>query len=76
MISRKYNPEKGVYTTIDGAVLTSVTIGGQSVLKITYQIVDNGPLDLNPEVGTITDPYGPALANVGAPATGLGSKQN
>ena len=70
-IARKYNPSANSYATIPGVVLTNVTINSQSALKITYKITDNGPLDLSPSIGTITDPAGPALAVVGVPNTGL-----
>ncbi len=70
LILRKYNPDTGVYLTIEGATLTTQTIDGHQVAVGTYTIVDNGPLDLNPAVGQITDPVGLANA-VGAPNTGL-----
>jgi len=69
--ARKYNPTTNTYTTIPGATLTNVTIGNQKAIKITYQVADNGQLDLNPTTGTITDPSGPAVLSVGVPNTGL-----
>lgn len=73
-VARKFNPTTGSYSLIPGTVLSSVVINGQAALKITYQIVDNGPLDQNPTVGTITDPSGPASLQLGVPNTGLGNK--
>lgn len=66
-VLRKYNTNNGQYTTVNDAVLTNVTIGGQSALKITYQIADGGPLDQDGTAnGYIVDPAGPALkANTG-----------
>ena len=74
-VARKYNTETHTYTTIPGAVATNVTIGGQKALKVVYQIEDNGPLDQDPAIGTITDPSGPAVLVVAAPNTGLGGRQ-
>jgi hypothetical protein len=71
-ILRKWNSTNNSYTTVVGAVLTKVTIGGQSALKVVYQITDGGPLDQDGVAdGTIVDPVGPALNSVGAPNTGL-----
>ena len=70
-VARKYNSVTKSYTTIPGAVLSNVTINGQPVLKIVYQITDNGPLDEDPTVGTIKDPSGPASVVVGVPNTGI-----
>jgi hypothetical protein len=59
----------GTYTTIDNATLTSVTIGGQKALKVTYQVVDGGPLDQDGTAdGNIVDPVGIARSTV-APVT-------
>jgi len=70
-VARKYNTASKTYTTIPGAVLSNVTINGQPVLKIVYQIADNGPLDEDATAGTIKDPSGPASVVVGVPNTGL-----
>ncbi|HSX06350.1 MAG TPA: choice-of-anchor U domain-containing protein [Candidatus Saccharimonadia bacterium] len=65
-VLRKYNPTSGVYTTVPSAVLTNVTIGGQSALKVTYQVTDGSSLDQDGTVnGQIVDPAGPALAATG-----------
>ena len=72
-IARKYNSVSHSYTTIPGAVVSNVTIGGQKALKIVYQITDGGSLDQDGLVnGVIVDPSGPAQSTVGAPNTGLG----
>ncbi len=70
-IARKYNPSTHEYTNIPGAILSNVSINGQNVLKIVYQIADNGPLDDNKTTGTIVDPSGPALSVAGVPNTGI-----
>ena len=70
--ARKYNPIDHTYTTIPGATISKEVIGGEKVLKVVYQITDNGPLDQDPTVGTITDPSGPAVLAVAAPNTGFG----
>lgn len=65
----------GTYTTIDDAVLTSTTIGGQKVLKATYQVVDGGVLDADGIAdGNIVDPVGIAQSTVTVPDTGLQHK--
>ena len=75
LVLRKYNPSTNTYTTISGAVFTSVEIGGQQATKISYQITDNGPLDADSTPGVIVDPAGPALQD-SAPNTGYGSPAN
>lgn len=69
--ARKYNATTHTYTTIPGAALSNVAIGGQSALKITYSITDNSSLDESPVTGTIIDPSGPGQVVVAAPNTGL-----
>jgi hypothetical protein len=65
----------GTYTTIDNAILTSTTIGGQKVLKATYQVVDGGALDADGTAdGNIVDPVGLAQSTITAPDTGLQHK--
>lgn len=71
--ARKYNSDNDTYTTIPGAVFSNVTINDQKVLKLVYQITDNGLLDQDPTDGAISDPAGPGTAIVGAPNTGLGN---
>lgn len=77
MVVRKYNSVDGTYRTIENAEVSLATIGGQSALKIVYQITDGGDLDEDglPD-GTITDPAGPAVLSASiiipdAPNTGL-----
>lgn len=58
------------YDTIDGYQLSNPTIGGQSVTKVEYDLVDGGPLDLDGLVdGNIYDPVGLALSVNAAPTT-------
>ena len=72
--ARKYNSTTNTYSTIPGAVITNVMIGSQIAVKIVYQVTDNGPLDEDATIGTITDPSGPAVLTVGVPETGLGRR--
>jgi hypothetical protein len=77
IVARKYNPTTHGYAIIPGATVTQVTIGGASVIKVTYQITDGGPLDTDGAAdGTITDPAGPAVLVVGVPNTGFGGLQH
>jgi hypothetical protein len=71
VVLRKYNPTTKTYATVSNAVITSTTYSGQAALQVVYTVTDNGPLDLNPAVGSITDPVGLALAETGVPNTGL-----
>lgn len=69
---RKWNDDSS-YTTVNGAILSSVTIGGNKALKAQYQITDGSTLDQDGiSDGNIVDPVGFALNVVGAPNTGLG----
>ncbi len=76
-VVRKYNPTTNTYSTIDGASVSYVTIGGQSVAKVVYSVQDGGSLDADGQAnGVIVDPSGLALANPtvttpGLPDTGL-----
>lgn len=73
LILRKYNSVNQSYTTVLGAVLENVTIGGQQAVKVTYSITDGGFLDEDGAVnGAIIDPSGVALSIIGAPNTGVG----
>lgn len=72
LVARKFNSITNSYSTIDGATFTTQTIDGKSVTVVTYQIADNGPLDLNPVVGEIADPAGVGVSAIGAPRTGAG----
>lgn len=68
-VLRKFNPDATTspYSTIDSATLTDQTIGTDTAAVATYTISDNGPLDLNPELGKISDPVG--LASIYTPPT-------
>lgn len=70
VVARKYNPTSHTYTSIKNASVSETILKGKHALKVSYTITDNGPLDLNPAVGAISDPVG--LAQVpGTPNTGL-----
>ncbi len=74
LVARKYDATTHSYTIIPGATITAVTIGGQSAIKVTYDITDGGLLDQDGTVnGAIVDPAGPAALSVGVPNTGLGA---
>ncbi len=73
VVARKYNPLTQTYAMIENATITETVHNGQHALQLTYTITDNGPLDLNPEVGAITDPVGLAVIS-NAPNTGLARK--
>ncbi|MEO8691848.1 MAG: choice-of-anchor U domain-containing protein [Candidatus Saccharimonas sp.] len=61
----------GKYVDISNATISRTTIGGQPVLKVSYQVTDGGALDDDGIAnGVIVDPAGPALKPVGAPNTG------
>ncbi len=73
MVLRKYNTGTHTYQTVPGATISSMTIGGQTLTKATYQIKDGGPLDQDGTAnGTIVDPVGITNQTVDAPNTGLG----
>lgn len=81
MFLRKYNPNTGVYTTINDAVITQRTLNGQTVTVVTYEVTDGGPLDDDGLTdGYISDPAGLATipgqtasssGSVGVPNTGV-----
>jgi hypothetical protein len=73
LVMRKWNSTSNAYTTIPGAALSTVTIGGQTVLKTVYQVADGGALDQDGTAdGAIIDPAGPAAVVISAPNTGFG----
>lgn len=78
MVARKYDETTHTYILIPGAILTNEIIGGESVLKVVYQITDGDPtMDLGQEPdGIIVDPSGPALNSVIVPNTGLGGNHS
>ncbi len=62
------------YQTITDATVSRQTIGGRSVLVVSYDVTDGGALDADGTAnGVIVDPAGPAaaVAAVGVPNTGL-----
>ncbi|HSX36307.1 MAG TPA: choice-of-anchor U domain-containing protein [Patescibacteria group bacterium] len=72
---RKWNTTSDSYSTISGAAISTMTIGGQPVIKVVYQIVDGGPLDQDHAAdGNIRDPAGLGISVVGAPNTGLAAQ--
>ncbi len=73
-VVRKYNTLTQTYTTVTGATVTQQQIAGSSVVKISYAVLDNGPLDADELDNVIGDPAGFAvLASVSAPDTGVQS---
>ena len=72
VVLREYNPNTKSYTNVDNAVLTSLVIGGQKVIKAQYTVVDGGKYDLDGTVnGSISDPVGLGTLAVAAPNTGF-----
>ena len=72
VVLRKWNGGSS-YTTITSAMLTKVTIGGETAIKAVYQITDGSVLDQDGVAdGNIVDPVGLALNVIGVPNTGLG----
>lgn len=73
---RKYNPATQQYSAITDANISQQTIYGQSVVAVSYQVTDGGPLDADGEAnGTIVDPAGLASPlTPGAPSTGFYSR--
>ncbi len=70
VVARKFNPSSG-YFTIDSAVISTVSLNGQSAVKAVYTVEDNGELDLDPLPGKISDPVGLGRFVVGTPSTGV-----
>lgn len=76
IVARKLRADNS-YMTIVGATAENVTIGGQQVLTLAFQITDGSELDNDGDAnGTIVDPSGPALNTAGVPNTGLGGSQS
>lgn len=71
----------GSYQTVSVANISTQTIGGRSVLVVSYQVTDGGALDDDGLAnGVIVDPAGPAVfspsgssaaSSAGAPNTGI-----
>ena len=73
LVLRKWNPATHAYATVPGAVLSTTTIGGQAVLKATYNVTDGSAFDQEGSAnGQIVDPSGPALNAATVPNTGAG----
>lgn len=70
VIARKYNPITSEYFTISQASIVAAPAPLSGTL-VSYTIVDNGELDVDPADGVIVDPVGLAAVNVGVPNTGL-----
>lgn len=71
-VARKYDATTQTYSTIPNATISSVTIGGQPALRITYSVTDGGPLDEDGVAnGIIVDPAGPAIKDAVA-SSGVG----
>lgn len=72
LVLRKYNSTTHEYSNVNGATITSETIGGQSVTKVVYSVTDGSDMDEDGLAnGVIVDPIGLAQMNVpGAPNTG------
>jgi hypothetical protein len=43
---------------------------------VSYTIEDNGPLDLDPDMGEVADPVGLAIAELTSPDTGIAPDSN
>lgn len=72
LVLRKYNSVSHTYQAVSGATIEQVTIGGQTAIKVTYQITDGGSLDEDGTAnGVIVDPAGLAQSEIGAPNTGF-----
>ncbi len=77
LVARKYDARNQSYSALPSATISQVTIAGQSVAKLVYQITDGGALDEDGAAnGVIVDPVGLALSTFGIPNTGLGGSQN
>ncbi len=71
VVARKYNTTNSSYSTLNDASITETTLNNQHALQVTYNLSDNGPLDLDPNPGSIKDPVGLATQDVTSPNTGL-----
>lgn len=74
VVARKFNSTTGKYANIAGAIISKTQLGGKAALSLTYNIVDNGPLDQNPATGSITDPVGLAVATTPSTLANTGGK--
>lgn len=72
MILRKYNSSDDSYDTVDDVSFKLVTIGGESAMRVRYDITDGEELDQDGEAnGTIVDPVGVAMVEIVSPKTGF-----
>lgn len=72
---RKFNSVTNTYAAVAGSSVSTITIGGQQVFKVSYSVTDGGELDEDGTAnGVIVDPAGLASA-IGAPNTGLGGRR-
>jgi tRNA G37 N-methylase TrmD len=63
---RKYNSNTNTYNNLPTSAnptITETTIDNKHALTLTYTLIDNGELDLDPTTGTIKDPVGLAVSN-------------
>jgi hypothetical protein len=73
-VLRKANPARSAYYAMPNAVLSQLSIGGQTVTRAGYEVTDGSTLDEDGAAnGTIVDPAGLALGVVAVPNTGLGN---
>lgn len=73
LVLRKYMPTTNAFFTVQGAATEQLTIDDRTVTKATYQVTDDGALDVDGEEnGAIVDPAGLARNTVGTPRTGFG----
>jgi N-acetylneuraminic acid mutarotase len=70
---RHFNSTTNTYSTVTGASFSSTTHNGEPAVQATYTIVDNGPYDTDPAVGSVSDPVG-LVATPSAPNTGVSSQ--
>ena len=66
VIARKYNSNTNTYNNLPTSAnptITETTIDGKHHLTLTYNIIDNGELDLDPTTGIVKDPVGLAVSN-------------
>ena len=64
--ARKYNSNTNTYNNLPtnaNVSITETTINNKHHLVLTYTLIDNGELDLDPTTGIIKDPVGLAVTN-------------
>lgn len=71
VVARKYNENSHTFTTISGATVAQVTIGGQKAIKLQYVVQDGGSLDADGIAnGVIVDPVGLGVLSGSLESTG------